>query len=83
MSQEIFDHVDDNLGIMDEEGPSIDPQLAKKIENAFFDICRENAKLQKIMRDQKHPSYRNNLKPPKIKAGNSVSSEQHFLCNEQ
>ena len=66
-SWEILYQVDDDLGIIEEKDPSIDPHLAKKIENVFFEISRDNAKLQKIMRDHKHLLNLNKLKPPKIK----------------
>ena len=70
MSQEMLDQADDGLGIIDKEGPSTDPRLAKKIENAFFEISRDNVELQKIMRDNKNPSNLNNLKTSKNKPGN-------------
>ena len=55
MNREILDQVNGDLRIIDEEGHSIDPHVAKKIENAFFETSGSNAKLQ-IMRDHKHPS---------------------------
>ena len=58
--------MDEDLGIIDEEGASIVPMVAKKIENAFFEISEDNAKLQKIMRDHKRPSNLNNLQLPVI-----------------
>ena len=79
MSQEMLDQADDGLGIIDKEGPSIDPCLAKKIENAFFEISRDNVELQKIMRDNKNPSNLNNLKPPKINL--EIESSQQFHNN--
>ena len=42
MSREILDQVDDDLRIIHEEGPSVNPHLAKKIENAFFEISGDN-----------------------------------------
>ena len=63
MSREILDQVDDNLGIIDEEGPSIDLHLAKNIYNVFFEISGDNAKLQKIMREHKLRSNLNCYAP--------------------
>ena len=51
MSREILDHVDDDLGIINEEALSIDPHIAKKIKNVSLGIMQ----LQKIMGDRKHP----------------------------
>ena len=52
--------------LLTRKGPPLYPHVAKKVENAFFEISRDNAKLQKIMRDHKHPSNLNNPKPPII-----------------
>ena len=48
--------VDDDFSVLDEECPSVDTQLAKKIENVFFESSRDNIKLQKTMKEYKHPA---------------------------
>ena len=49
----------DSVGVIDEKGHSTDPHLDKKINNAFFKISEDNAKLQKIMRGHKKSSLHN------------------------
>ena len=44
----------------------MDTELAKKIENLFFESSGDNIKLQEIMKEYKHPANLLNLKPPKI-----------------
>lgn len=61
------------------EGSYIVPHLAKKIENAFFEISGDNVKLQKIMSDRKHPSNLNMPKPPKTNP--EIESSQQFQGN--
>ena len=59
MSRKTLDQVDDDLGMIDEEDPSTEPELTKKTENAFFEASSNNVKLKKTMRDH---SYSSNLK---------------------
>ena len=66
MSRGILGQVEDDFSVLDEESPSVDTELAKKIENVFFESSGDNIKLQKIMKEYKHPANLLNLKPPKI-----------------
>ena len=66
MSRKILGQVEDDLFVHDEEGPSVDTELAKKIESVFLKSSRDNIKLQKIMKEYKHPANLLNLKPSKI-----------------
>ena len=52
--------------LLTKKGPPLYPWVAKRIENAFFEISEDNAKLQKIMRDHKRSSNLNNLQLPVI-----------------
>ena len=36
MSREVLGQVDDEFSVLDKEVPSVDTELAKKIENVFF-----------------------------------------------
>ena len=53
MSWEIFGQVDYEFSVLDEEGPSVDTKLAKKIESFFFESSGGIIKLQKIMKEYK------------------------------
>ena len=66
MSREIFGQVDDEFFLSDEEGHSVNIDLAKKIEIVLFKSSGDNIKLQKIMKEYKHSANRLSLKPPKI-----------------
>ena len=66
MSRDILGQVEDNFSVLDEKGPSVDTEVAKKIENVFFESSGDNIKLQKIMKEYKHPANLLNLKPPEI-----------------
>ena len=61
--------VDDDFSVLDEERPSVDTQLAKKIENVFFESSRDNIKLQKTMKEYKHPANLLNWSPLKLTQG--------------
>ena len=67
MSWEILCQVENDFSVLGEEGLSVDTEIAKKIENVFFESSGDNIKLQKIMKEYKHPPNLLNLKPPKIK----------------
>ena len=66
MSRKILGRVEDGFSVHDKKGPSVDTELAKKIENVFFESSGGNIKLQKIMKEYKHPANLLNLKSPKI-----------------
>ena len=63
MSWEILDQVDDDFSVIDKKVPSVDLELAKKIENVFFESSGDNIKLEKIMKAYKHSANLLNLKP--------------------
>ena len=89
MSREILNKnmVYDDLCIQEDEGPSVDPDLAKKIENVFFETSGDNAKLQKIMKYHKHPSNLMSLKPlklnPEIDSSQNYQSNSSFVMNNE
>ena len=53
VSWEIFGQVDYEFSVLDEEGPSVDTELAKKIERFFFESSGGIIKLEKIMKEYK------------------------------
>ena len=61
--------------------------MAKKIENAFFEISADNAKLQKIMKDYKHPDNLMSLKPlrlnPEIDSSHKYQSNASFVMTNE
>ena len=63
MCWEILDQVDDDFSVIDKKVPSVDLELAKKIENVFFESSGDNIKLEKIMKAYKHSANLLNLKP--------------------
>ena len=79
MSRGILGQVEDNFSVLDEESPSVDTALAKKIENVFFESSGYNLKMQKIMKEYKHPANLLNLKPPKISP--EIESSQQYQSN--
>ena len=79
MSREILGQAEDDFTVLDEEGPSVGTELAKKIENVFFESSEDNIKLQKIMKKYKHPANLLNLKPPKINP--EIESSQQYQSN--
>ena len=79
MSWEILGQVDDDFSVLDEKGPPVDLELAKKIENVFFESSRDNTKLQKIMKEYKYPANLLNLKPPNINP--EIESSQQYQSN--
>ena len=78
MSRKILGQVDDEFSVLDEEGPSVVTELAKKIENVFFESSGDKIKLQKIMKEYKHPANLLNLKPPKINPEIESSQQYHL-----
>ena len=66
LSRKILGRVEDGFSVHDKEGPSVGTELAKKVENVFFESSGGNIKLQKIMKEYKHPANLLNLKSPKI-----------------
>ena len=79
MSRKILGQVDDEFSVLDEEGPSVVTELTKKIENVFFESSGDKIKLQKIMKEYKHPANLLNLKPPKINP--EIESSQQYQSN--
>ena len=65
MSREILHQVHDDLGIQETEGPAVDELLAGKINHAYFESSADNTKLQKIMKENQHPSNIMDVNPPK------------------
>ena len=80
MIPDILGQVDDEFSLLDEEGPSVDTELAKKIENVFFESSGDNIRLQKIMKEQKHPANLLSLKPPSINP--QIDSSQQYTFSE-
>ena len=66
MSSEILHQVDDNLGIQEAEGPAVDELLAEKTDLAYFESSADNTKLQKIRKENQHPTNPMAVKPPKL-----------------
>ena len=66
MSQEILCQIEGDFSVLDEEGLSVDTEIAQKIGNVFFESSGDNIKLQKIMKKYKHPANLLNLTPLKI-----------------
>ena len=66
MSREILHQVDDDLGIQEVEGPAVYELLATKIGHAYFESSADNAKLQKIIKENQHPSNLTTVKSPKL-----------------
>ena len=66
MSREILHPVDDDLDIQEVEGLAVDELLAAKIGHTYFESSADNAKLQKIMKENQHPSNLMAVKPPKL-----------------
>ena len=79
MSREILCQVEDGFSTLYEEGPSVDTELAKKIENVFFESSGDNIKLQKIMKEHKRSANLLNLKPPKINP--EIEPSQQYQSN--
>ena len=67
MSREILHQVDDDLSLQEAEGPAVDELLAEKINHAYFESSADNTELQKIMKENQHPSNLVDVKPPKTK----------------
>ena len=66
MSREILHQVYDDLGIQEAEGSAVDELLAERINHAYFESSVDNTKLQKITKENQHPSNLMAVKPPKI-----------------
>ena len=66
MSRKILHQVDDDLAIQEVEGLAIDELLAAKIGHAYFESSADNAKLQKIMKENQHPNNLMAVEPPKL-----------------
>ena len=78
MSREILHQVDDDLGIQETDGPAVDEFLAEKIDHAYFQLLADNTKLQKIIKENQHPSNLMAVKPPKL---NSETESYHQFQN--
>ena len=87
MCREILGQVDVDFSVLDEDGPSVDTELTKKIKNVVFEISKGNIKLQKIMKEYKHPANLLNLKPPKfnpeIESSQQYQSNTSFVMNKK
>ena len=88
MSREILHQVDDDLGIQETDGPAVDEFLAEKIDHAYFQSSADNTKLQKIIKENQHPSNLMAVKPPKLNP--EIESYHQFqnnasfvMCNEK
>ena len=66
MSREILHQVEDDLGIQEAKGLAVDELLAEKTDHAYFDSSADNIKLQKLMKENQHPSNLMTVKPPKL-----------------
>ena len=66
MSREILHQVDDDLGIQEAKGLPVDELLAEKTDHAYSDSSAYNIKLQKLMKENQHPSNLITVKPPKL-----------------
>ena len=66
MSREILYQVGDDLGIQEVEGLAVDELLAAKIGHTYFESSADNAKLQKIMKENQHPNNLMAVEPPKL-----------------
>ena len=66
MSREILHQVDDDLGIQEAKGLPVDELLAEKTDHAYSDSSAYNIKLQKLMKENQHPSNLMTVKPPKL-----------------
>ena len=65
MSWEILHQVDNDLGILEAEGPAVDELVAETIDHAYFESSSDTTKLQKIMKENQHPSNLMAIKPQK------------------
>ena len=65
-SREILHQVDNDLGIEEVVGLAVDELLAKKIGHAYFKSSVDKTKLQKIMKENQHPSNLMDVKPSKL-----------------
>ena len=87
MSREILGQVDNQFSLLDEEGPSGDTALAKKTENVFFNSSGDNIKLQKIIKEYKHPANFLSLNPPNInpetESAQQYQSNTSFVMNSE
>ena len=85
MSRDILVEADE-FSILDEKCPSVDTELAKKIENVFFESSGDNIKLQKIMMEYTHPANLSRLKPhkinPEIESSQQYKSNTSFVMNK-
>ena len=66
MSWEILHQVDHDLGIHEVEDLALDEVLTTKICHAYFESSADNTKLQKIMKENQHPSNLMTVKPAKL-----------------
>ena len=66
MSREILHQVDDDMGIQEAEGLAVDEFLPEKIGHVYFESSADNNKLQKIMKENQHPSNFMAVMPPEL-----------------
>ena len=84
MGQKIIVQVDDEFSLFDEEGSSVDTNLAKKIDNVFFESPGDNIKLQ--MNKCKHLANFLSLKPkinPEIESSKQYQIKTSFAKNNE
>ena len=88
MSREILHQVDDDFGIQKGKGLAGDELLAEKIGHAYFESSADNTKLQKLIKENEHPSNLMTIKPPKlnseIESFHQFQNNTSFVtCNEK
>ena len=76
----------DEFSLLDEKGPSVDTESAKKVENVFFESSGDKIKLQKIMKEYTNPANLSSLKPhkinPEIESSQQYQSNTSFVMNK-
>ena len=88
MSREILHQVDDDFGLPKGKGVAVDELLAGKISHAYFESSADNTKLQKLIKENQHPSNLMTIKPPKlnpeIESFHQFQNNTSFVtCNEK
>ena len=80
MSREILHQVDDDLGIQEAKELAVDELLAEKTDHAYFESSADNIKLQKLMKENQHPSNLMTVKPPKL---NQFQNHVSFVMSNE
>ena len=66
MSRAILHQVDFDLGMQEAKGLAVGELLAGKTDHAYFESSADNIKLQKLIKENQHPSNLMTVKPPKL-----------------